>query len=56
MWTQPATGKTQHYMLKPRDPSLAMRHSACGRTFLVGTTEPPKGKRCRSCERRSSNG
>lgn len=55
MWMLPASTSTfiRHFMQKPRDGKLAMRHSACGRTFLVGEQLEHDGAapKCGTCKR-----
>lgn len=53
MWMLPVTSGLQHFMKTPRDPALAMRHSLCGRTYLVGHPDPEDAKVavCKTCKR-----
>lgn len=53
MWMTPVTSGLRHFMKPPRDPGLAMRHSLCGRTYLVGKQSPSDAKvdECKTCKR-----
>jgi hypothetical protein len=50
-WLKPPGSRIQHFILKPRDADLAMRHTACGRLFLFGNREQTsRAVKCKSCE------